>query len=164
MQSAYHEKRITERICHVRWDASLSTTSAHCNKKFDRFFGTVIYSKNTKYSFWIESQYLKRCRGLYCGRESYENETKMLVGKLELNPKASWQSGCGLCLIRLRYLFTYNHRTIPLWLVWLKILNTQNWHFLPLRRQRAFSKGSPPTLHNLGGIKPRSRVVSRATS
>ena len=29
-------------------------------------------------------------------RESYENETRMLVGKSESNPKASWQSGCGL--------------------------------------------------------------------
>ena len=46
-------------------------------------------------------------------RESYENETKMLVGKLELNPKASWKSGCGSCLIRLSYFFTHNHRTIP---------------------------------------------------
>ena len=168
MQSAYHEKRITERICHVRWDASLSTTSAHCNKKFDRFLGTVIYSKITKYSFWIESQYLKRCRGLYrvlivlnsiqgnTSRESYEKETRMLVGKLELNPKASWQSGCGLYLIGLRYFFTHNHRTIPLWLVWLKILNTQNLHFLPLRRRRTFSKGSPPTL-----LQPRSDQASQ---
>ena len=44
---------------------------------------------------------LERCRGLFRAlivlssiqgntpRESYENETKMLVGKLELNPKAS---------------------------------------------------------------------------
>ena len=92
----------------------------------------------------------------------------MLVGKLELNPKASWQSGSGLCLIRLRNFFKNNHRTIPLWLVWLKILNTQNLHFLPLRRRGIFpslSKGSRLTpFPNLGGAKPCSKVVSRAAS
>ena len=123
---------------------------------------------------------LERCRGLFRAlivlssiqgntpRESYENETRMLVGKLELNPKASWQSGCGLCLIRLRFFFTHNRMTIPLWLVWLKILNTENLHFLPLKKKTNISvtfKGEYPTpFTNLGGAKPCSKVVPRAAS
>ena len=90
--------------------------------------------------------------GFLCKRFSlyikvYLQSLPMLVGKLELNPEASWQSAFGLCLIRLRYFFTHDHRTIPLWLVWLKMLNTQNLHFLPLRRRRIFlslSEGIPP--------------------